>query len=205
MYKRHVANLRTYIALTATFQIYLAVLIFLTRCCDATTFYGLDVFLCAISRNPLSSLFLLHRARLLKRKGRHSWEHKSWRKITHIFTVAPCNCRLYFRHICCGCIALLWLCSVFSKLILGCYDNIIIFVWWWFHCWLTNFIAAGGTANPANVSYVAPGDDQPYTFALRADVYHSGKISSIRSTSDNDEVAVTSSENGCQAQVSDGW
>jgi len=61
----------------------------------------------------------------------------------------------------------------------------------------------GGTANPVNVSCVAPGNDQPYTFTFRADVFHSGKISAIKAGSDKDSVVVKSSENGCQAQVSD--
>jgi len=56
-----------------------------------------------------------------------------------------------------------------------------------------------------NVSYVAPGVDQPYTFTFQADIFHSGKISSIKATSDKDDVVVKSSENGSQAQVSDIW
>jgi len=63
----------------------------------------------------------------------------------------------------------------------------------------------GATANPVNVSYVAPGNDQPYTFTFRADVFHSGKISAIKAGSDKDSVVVKSSDNGCQAQVSDSW
>jgi len=62
---------------------------------------------------------------------------------------------------------------------------------------------AGGTAKPVNVSYVAPGTDQPYTFTFRADVFHSGKISSVKAASDKDNVVVKSSENGSEAQVSD--
>ena len=65
--------------------------------------------------------------------------------------------------------------------------------------------AAGGTAKPVNVSYVAPGTDQPYIFTFRADVFHSGKIADIKATSDNDNVVVKSSENGCQAQVSNSY
>ena len=61
--------------------------------------------------------------------------------------------------------------------------------------------AAGGTAKPVNVSYVAPGTDQPYTFTFRADVFHSEKISSIKAGSDKDSVVVKSSDNGSQAQV----
>jgi len=61
--------------------------------------------------------------------------------------------------------------------------------------------AAGGTAEPVDVSYVAPGTDQPYTFTFRADIFHSGKISSIKARSDKDNVAVKSSDNGSQAQV----
>ena len=56
-----------------------------------------------------------------------------------------------------------------------------------------------------NVSYVAPGTDQPYTFTFRADVFHSGKISSIKATSDKDDVVVKSSDNGSQAQVRDSF
>jgi len=63
---------------------------------------------------------------------------------------------------------------------------------------------AGGTAKPVNVSYVAAGADQPYAFTFRADIFHSGKISAIKATSDKDDVIVKSSESGCQAQVSDG-
>jgi len=62
--------------------------------------------------------------------------------------------------------------------------------------------AAGGTAKPVNVSYVAPGCDQPYTFTFHADVFYSGNISAIKAMSDKDNVVVKSSENGCQAQVS---
>jgi len=62
----------------------------------------------------------------------------------------------------------------------------------------------GGTSKPVSASYVAPGTDQPYTFTFHADVFHSGKISSIKATSDKDDVVVKSSENGSQAQVSDG-
>ena len=65
--------------------------------------------------------------------------------------------------------------------------------------------AAGGTANPVNVSYVAPGCDQPYAFTFRADIFHSGKISSVKATSDKDDVVVKPSENECQAQVSDSY
>jgi len=65
--------------------------------------------------------------------------------------------------------------------------------------------AAGGTANPVNVSYVAPGCDQPYTFTFRADVFHSGKISSIKALSEKDFLEVKSSENGRQARVSNGY
>ena len=65
--------------------------------------------------------------------------------------------------------------------------------------------AAGGTAKPVNVSYIAPGTDQPYAFTFRADVFHSGKISNIKAKSDKDNVVVKSSENGCQAQVSNGY
>ena len=65
--------------------------------------------------------------------------------------------------------------------------------------------AAGGTANPVNVSYVAPGSDQPYVFTFRADVFHSGKILAIKAASDQDSVAVKLSENGHQAQVSNGY
>ena len=61
----------------------------------------------------------------------------------------------------------------------------------------------GGTANPVNLSYVAPGIDPPYTFTFRADVFHSGKISSIKAASDKDNVVVKSSGNGSQAQVTD--
>jgi len=61
---------------------------------------------------------------------------------------------------------------------------------------------AGGTANPVNVSYVAPGTDQPYTFTFRADIFHSGKIAAVKAASDKDNVVVKSSENGSQAQVS---
>ena len=62
--------------------------------------------------------------------------------------------------------------------------------------------AAGGTAKPVNVSYVAPGSDQPYAFTFQADIFHSGKISAIKAASDQDSVAVKLSENGRQAQVS---
>ena len=65
--------------------------------------------------------------------------------------------------------------------------------------------ADGGTANPVNVNYIAPGSDQPYAFTFRADVFYSGKISSIKAASDKDDVVVKSSENGCQAQVSDSY
>ena len=56
-----------------------------------------------------------------------------------------------------------------------------------------------------NASYVAPGDDQPYSFTFQADVFHSGKISSVKATSDKDSVVVKSSENRCQAQVNDSY
>jgi len=59
----------------------------------------------------------------------------------------------------------------------------------------------GGTTNPVNVSYVAPGSNQPYEFTFQADVFHSGKISAVKAGSDKDSVVVKSSENGCQAQV----
>ena len=65
--------------------------------------------------------------------------------------------------------------------------------------------ADGGTAKPVNVSYVAPGSDQPYTFTFQADVFHSGKISAIKAASDKDSIAVTLSENAHQAQVSNGY
>jgi len=61
----------------------------------------------------------------------------------------------------------------------------------------------GGTAKPLNLSYVAPGAGQPYTFTFRADVFHSGKISAVKAGSDKDNVVVKFSDNGCQAQVSD--
>jgi len=60
----------------------------------------------------------------------------------------------------------------------------------------------GGTAKPVNVSYVASGTAQPYTFTFHADVFHSGKISSIKATSDKDDIVVKSSDSGCQAAVS---
>ena len=63
----------------------------------------------------------------------------------------------------------------------------------------------GGTAKPVNVSYVAPGSDQPYTFTFRADIFHSGRISAVKAASDKDNVVVNLSENGCQAQVSDSF
>jgi len=65
--------------------------------------------------------------------------------------------------------------------------------------------AAGGTAKPVNVSYVAPGSDQPYAFTFQADVFHSGKISAVKTASDKDSVAVKLSENGHQAQVSNSY
>jgi len=64
---------------------------------------------------------------------------------------------------------------------------------------------AGGTAKPLDLSYVAPGDDQPYTFTFQADVFHSGKIASVKAASDKDRVVVKTSENGYQAQVSDAY
>jgi len=61
----------------------------------------------------------------------------------------------------------------------------------------------GGTSKPVNVSYVAPGADQPYTFTFHADVFHSGKISTVKAGSDKDNIVVKLSDNGCEAQVSD--
>ena len=64
------------------------------------------------------------------------------------------------------------------------------------------YFLEGGVKNPVSVPYVAPGGDPPYQFTFHGKVYHSGKISSIKSGSDKDELSMTLSPDGKHADVS---
>jgi hypothetical protein len=52
-----------------------------------------------------------------------------------------------------------------------------------------------------NVPYVMPEDDQPYKFTFHAKVFHTGKISGVKSGSERDEIAVTLNEDHRHAEV----
>ena len=52
-----------------------------------------------------------------------------------------------------------------------------------------------------DVPYVMPGGDQPYKFTFHAKVFHTGKISGVKSGSVKDEIAVALNEDHQQAEV----
>ena len=52
-----------------------------------------------------------------------------------------------------------------------------------------------------DVPYVMPGGDQPYKFTFSAKVFNSGKIVSIKSGSEKDEISVKLADGNRQAEV----
>jgi hypothetical protein len=52
-----------------------------------------------------------------------------------------------------------------------------------------------------DVPYVMPGGDQPYKFTFHAKIFHTGKISSVKSGSEKDSISVSLSDDNQQAEV----